>query len=72
MDETDFFGNELTFITSDDFSTASATYAWVPGSDSDVQAKSADAEAFLARTNWQVGVWEIRDGQSSRGSDASA
>jgi hypothetical protein len=26
-----------------------------------VLAKSVQAEEFLSTTNWQVGVWEIRD-----------
>ena len=59
--EMDFFGNELTLIKTDSFSRESVTFQAIPGSDSDVQVKAAEAEAFLVGTNWQVGVWEIRD-----------
>jgi hypothetical protein len=65
IDELDFFGNELTFITTDNFSSTSATYQAVPGSGADVQAKAAVADAFLARPNWQTGVWEIRNGNQA-------
>jgi hypothetical protein len=60
--EIDFFGNTLTIIEKDAFSARSASYEAVPGSAAEVRAKSAAAEAFLSRTNWQVGVWELRDG----------
>lgn len=62
VDEMDFFGNQLTVIETDSFSSQSATFDAVPGSEAEVQLKTAAAAAFLARTNWQVGVWEIRDG----------
>jgi len=61
VDEMDFFGNELTLINTGSFSGQSATFEVIPGSDTDVQAKAAEAQAFLAGTNWQVGLWEIRD-----------
>ncbi|HWQ91664.1 MAG TPA: hypothetical protein VN673_08330 [Clostridia bacterium] len=57
--EADFFGDTLTLITSDGQSTS---FVEVPGSAAEVAAKSAEAEAFLNSTNWQVGVWEVRDG----------
>jgi hypothetical protein len=60
--EIDFFGNTLTLIRDDGFSSESKSYEKVPGSEAEVLAKAAEAEAFLSRTNWQVGVWEIRDG----------
>jgi hypothetical protein len=59
--ELDFFGHTLTFIRAQEYSGDSATYEWVPGSGAEVRAKAAEAEAFLSRPNWQVGIWEIRD-----------
>jgi hypothetical protein len=59
--EIDFFGNTLTLIRSDESSGESATYEELPGSGAVVRAKAAEAEAFLSRENWQVGVWEIRE-----------
>lgn len=60
--EIDFFGNTLTIIRKDEFSGDSLAYEEVPGSEAEVRAKAAEAEAFLSRPNWQVGLWEIRDG----------
>ncbi|MCI0535233.1 MAG: hypothetical protein L0Z50_08395 [Verrucomicrobiales bacterium] len=60
--EIDFFGNTLTLIKEDASYGESATYEELPGSEADVRAKAAEAEAFLSRVNWPVGVWEIRDG----------
>ncbi len=59
--EADFFGNTLTLIKSDQFGGESAAYEQVPGSGAVVRAKAAEAEAFLGREGWQVGVWEVRD-----------
>lgn len=59
--ELDFFGNTLTLIRAEEYSGDSSTYELVPGSGAEVRAKAAEAEAFLSRSNWQVGVWEIRD-----------
>lgn len=59
--EIDFFGNELTFITKEEFHGEANTHVKIPGSEAEVRAKSAQAEAFLASANWQVGLWEIRD-----------
>ncbi|MHC1766531.1 MAG: hypothetical protein AB9869_19880 [Verrucomicrobiia bacterium] len=60
--ELDFFGNTLTLIRKEQFSGDSETYELYPGSREEVAAKAAEAEAFLSRENWQVGLWEIRDG----------
>ena len=59
--ELDFFGTTLTLIAKGEFHGESATYHERTGSAEDVNAKAAEAEAFLNRENWQVGVWEIRD-----------
>jgi len=59
--EIDTFGSALALIKQDAFSGESAAYEAIPGSDAEVRAKVAEAEAFLARANWHVGVWEIRD-----------
>ncbi len=59
--EADFFGDTLTLIRQGDVSGDSATYTEVPGSEADVRARSAEADAFLGREHWQVGTWEIRD-----------
>ena len=59
--EIDFFGNTLTLIRNEETFGESATYEALPGSEADVRAKADEAEAFLSRENWQVGVWEIRD-----------
>ncbi len=59
--EIDFFGNTLTLIENDPFFGESAGYEKLPGSETEVRAKAAEAEAFLSRENWQVGIWEIRD-----------
>jgi hypothetical protein len=58
--EADFFGDTLTLIKREDFFAESRTYQRVPGSEAAVRAKAAEAEAFRARENWHVGVWEIR------------
>jgi hypothetical protein len=60
--EIDYFGDTLTIIRREEFSGDSYTFTEVPGSEAEVLARSAEAEAFLARENWQVGVWELRDG----------
>src|SRR5688500_12822252 len=59
--EIDFFGNTLTLIRNEGTLGESATYEALPGSEADVRAKADEAEAFLRRENWQVGVWEIRE-----------
>jgi hypothetical protein len=59
--ELDFFGETLTLIRRDQFSGESATYEKHPGSEAAVRAKATEAEAFLGREHWHVGLWEIRD-----------
>ena len=59
--EIDFFGNALTLIKTDESWGESASFEGVPGSAAEVRAKAAEADAFLARENWHVGVWEVRD-----------
>lgn len=59
--ELDFFGTTLTLIRKEEFSGDAEGYELRPGSREEVRAKSAEAEAFLARAGWQVGTWEIRD-----------
>lgn len=58
--EIDFFGNTVTLIKQTESSGEWATYELVPGSEAEVRAKAAEAEAFLSGENWPVGVWEIR------------
>jgi hypothetical protein len=60
--ELDFYGDTLSLIDSNDFSGHFNTFKEVPGSQGEVLAKAAAAEAFLSTTNWQVGVWEISNG----------
>ena len=60
--EIDFFGNTLTLISADETFGEAKTYEELPGSGAEVRAKSAEANAFLSSENWQVGVWEIRNG----------
>jgi hypothetical protein len=60
--ELDFFGEALTMIRHEEFSGDSLTYRLMAGSREDVCAKSDEAESFLARGDWHVGTWEIRDG----------
>lgn len=57
--ELDFFGDTLTFIRSEPSSGESKTYQKVPESEAVVRAKSAEADAFLSRDDWQVGVWQV-------------
>lgn len=57
--EIDFFGNTLTLIRSDEFSGDSTTFEKIPGSEEEVWAKAAEAEAFLSQEHWQVGVWQF-------------
>jgi hypothetical protein len=59
--EIDFFGTTLTLIEAGEFSGSSRSYEAIPGSGPDVRAKAAEAEAFLARPDWLVGTWEVRD-----------
>ncbi len=59
--EVDFFGDDLTLIDSSGTFGRAETFRKVAGSEPLVRAKSAEAEAFLSRTNWQVGTWEVRD-----------
>lgn len=58
--EVDFFGNTLTLVRHEEFSGDAETFEEVTGSEELVRTKAAEADAFLARENWQVGVWEIR------------
>jgi hypothetical protein len=60
--ELDFFGDTVSLIDSNDFSGNATTLREVPGSQAEVLAQSAVAEAFLNATNWQVGVWVISNG----------
>ena len=48
-------------IRREEFSGAATGYELVPGSRAEVHAKTAEAQAFLARADWQVGTWEVRD-----------
>lgn len=57
--EADFFGDTLTIIKEEASFGESASYKQVAGSEADVRAKAAEADAFLSLPNWQVGVWEI-------------
>lgn len=59
--EMDFFGTTLTLIRREEFSGGAEAYELAAGSREEVQTKSAEAEAFLARAGWQVGTWEVRD-----------
>lgn len=59
--EVDFFGTTLTLIEASELSGYSRSYEAIPGSAADVRAKAAEAEAFLARPDWLVGTWEVRD-----------
>lgn len=59
--EIDFFGNTLTLIENQEFLGRSTSFENIPNSEAAVRAKSAEAEAFLSRENWQVGAWEIRE-----------
>ena len=59
--ELDFFGTTLTIIRREEFSGGSLTYEERLGSQAEVLSKSAEAEAFLARPDWHVGTWEVRD-----------
>lgn len=63
--EIDFFGDTLTLIRSEEFSGESRSYEEIAGSGAEVRAKNAQAADFLSRENWQVGIWEIRDGVHS-------
>ncbi|HYG34389.1 MAG TPA: hypothetical protein VEC99_06370, partial [Clostridia bacterium] len=60
--ELDFFGNTLTLIDTNEYSGHSTSFEEVAGSQAEVLAKSAAAEAFLSSTNWQVGIWDIPNG----------
>jgi hypothetical protein len=59
--EIDFFGSTLTLIKEEETYGESTGYDAVPGSRHEVMAKAAEAEAFLGRENWQVGLWQIRE-----------
>ena len=59
--EIDFFGDTLTFIKEEAQYGESSAYAGVAGSRAQVLAKADEADAFLAREHWQVGLWEIRE-----------
>lgn len=59
--ELDYFGNTLILIRREPHSGEATGYELVPGSRAAVQALTADAAAFLAREDWFVGVWEIRE-----------
>lgn len=58
--ELDFFGNTLTLVRNEGLSGDGRTFEEVAGSEEQVRAKAAEAEAFLAQENWHAGVWEIR------------
>lgn len=59
--EIDFFGNTLTIIRDDGTFGESAAYEKVAGSEALVRAKAEEAQAFLSRENWPVGVWQLRN-----------
>lgn len=59
--EVDFFGETLALIRKEPVSGDATGFGLLPGSRAEVRAKAAEAEAFLAREHWQVGVWEIRE-----------
>jgi hypothetical protein len=59
--ELDFFGNTLALIKTEELHGECTTYEKVPGSGDEVRARTAEAEAFLSRENWQVGTWEVRE-----------
>ena len=59
--EVDFYGTTLTLVRDGEFWGGAETFEEVAGSEELVRAKAAEADAFLARENWQVGVWEIRN-----------
>lgn len=61
IQEVDFFGTTLTFIEAGEFSGHSKSWEAVPGSGAVVRAKAVEAEAFLARPDWMVGEWVVRD-----------
>ena len=60
--ELDYFGDALTMIRKEELSGDSYGYTKVAGSGAEVRSKSAEAEAFLNRENWQAGVWDFHDG----------
>lgn len=59
--EVDVFGPTLTVIRRDPLFGEAHAYESIPGSRTEVQTQSAVAADFLARPQWQVGVWEIRE-----------
>ena len=59
--EVDFFGNTLTLIRNEESFGEGIILEVVAGSAADVRAKAAEAQAFLSRDTWHVGVWEIRN-----------
>lgn len=60
--ELDFFGNTMTLLKADGSFGESRTFELIPGSPVEVEAKAAEAAAFLRRPNALAGTWEIRDG----------
>jgi hypothetical protein len=59
--EVDLFGHTLTLIKKGGMAGDSPSFEEVAGTAEQVQAKTAERESFLSRTNWHVGVWEIRN-----------
>ena len=59
--ELDFFGTTLTLIERGEYSGSEQAYELRAGSEADERAKAAEADAFLARKDWQVGTWQIQD-----------
>lgn len=57
----DFFNTTLTLIENLETFARSMSYEKVAGSEAEVRQKETEAEAFLSRENWQVGIWEIRE-----------
>ncbi|HYG35820.1 MAG TPA: hypothetical protein VEC99_13600, partial [Clostridia bacterium] len=47
------------------FSGWFTSYEEVAGSYAEVTNKAAEAQAFISRPNWQVGVWRIQDGDNT-------
>jgi hypothetical protein len=62
--QVDIFGSTLTLIQTNSFSGWFTSYEEVPDSYAEVRSKAAEAQAFISRPNWHVGVWRIKDGDN--------
>ncbi len=58
--QVDIFGSTLTLIQTNSYSGQFTSYEEVPDSWAEVTAKAAEAQAFLNRPQWHVGVWRIQ------------